>query len=210
MKKENKKEKPKKGHRGKKNSVQELLGIQHFTKYGLMTEHGELVFFQIAPTNISVLCCKRCIRCPAGYEAADLYRQRRCTQGKWGLYSDRECAYSPFCRRRSGRPGVSLCVRGGFLRGVFQERPGDRLSGRMRPYAESGGERPQRHVPERSGRTGYGLHGKHHRDTPGSDAQPSAADSGIQSGTRTGTNRWHISNASCLHGHGRGICAHGV
>ena len=55
MKKENKKEKPKKGRRGKKNSVQELLGIQHFTKYGLMTEHGELVFFQIAPTNISVL-----------------------------------------------------------------------------------------------------------------------------------------------------------
>lgn len=55
MKKENKKKKQKKGSRGKKNSVQELLGIQHFTKYGLMTEHGELVFFQIAPTNISVL-----------------------------------------------------------------------------------------------------------------------------------------------------------
>lgn len=47
------KKKQKRG--GKKNSVQELLGIQHFTKYGLMTEHGELVFFQIAPTNISVL-----------------------------------------------------------------------------------------------------------------------------------------------------------
>ena len=47
MKKENKKKKQKKGSRGKKNSVQELLGIQHFTKYGLMTEHGELVFFQI-------------------------------------------------------------------------------------------------------------------------------------------------------------------
>ena len=55
MKKEKKKKKQKKGSRGKKNSVQELLGIQHFTKYGLMTEHGELVFFQIAPTNISVL-----------------------------------------------------------------------------------------------------------------------------------------------------------
>ena len=55
MKKENKKKKQKKGSRGKKNSVQELLGIQHFTRYGLMTEHGELVFFQIAPTNIR--CC---------------------------------------------------------------------------------------------------------------------------------------------------------
>ena len=50
-----KKEKKKQKRGGKKNSVQELLGIQHFTKYGLMTEHGELVFFQIAPTNISVL-----------------------------------------------------------------------------------------------------------------------------------------------------------
>ena len=47
--------KKKKGKKGKKNSVQELLGIQWFTKYGIMTDHGELVFFQIAPTNISVL-----------------------------------------------------------------------------------------------------------------------------------------------------------
>ena len=45
----------KRGCGGKKNSVQELLSIQYFTKYGLMTEHGEMVFFQIAPTNISVL-----------------------------------------------------------------------------------------------------------------------------------------------------------
>ncbi len=40
--------------KGKRNSVQELLGIRHFTNYGLMTESGELVFFRIAPTNISV------------------------------------------------------------------------------------------------------------------------------------------------------------
>lgn len=49
------KKKTKKGKKNKKNSVQELLGIQRFTKYGLMTPYGELVFFQIAPTNISVL-----------------------------------------------------------------------------------------------------------------------------------------------------------
>lgn len=49
------KKKTKKGKKSKKNSVQELLGIQRFTKYGLMTPYGELVFFQIAPTNISVL-----------------------------------------------------------------------------------------------------------------------------------------------------------
>lgn len=44
-----------KDKRGKQNSVQELLGIQHFTDYGLMTGFGELVFFRVAPTNISVL-----------------------------------------------------------------------------------------------------------------------------------------------------------
>lgn len=38
-----------------KNSVQELIGIQTFTKRGLKTEKGELVYFLISPTNISVL-----------------------------------------------------------------------------------------------------------------------------------------------------------
>ena len=47
--------KKRKEKKGKRNSVQELLGIQHFTNYGLMTENGELVFFRVAPTNISVL-----------------------------------------------------------------------------------------------------------------------------------------------------------
>ena len=39
----------------KKNSVQDLLGIESFTKYGIQTRHGELLFFQVEPTNISVL-----------------------------------------------------------------------------------------------------------------------------------------------------------
>lgn len=38
-----------------KNTVQELLGINTFSKFGLKTAKGELVFFLIAPTNISVL-----------------------------------------------------------------------------------------------------------------------------------------------------------
>lgn len=38
-----------------KNSVQELIGIQTFTKKGLKTDKGELVYFLVAPTNISVL-----------------------------------------------------------------------------------------------------------------------------------------------------------
>lgn len=45
----------KKTKRSKGNSVQELMGIQRFTKYGLLTNAGELVFFQVTPTNISVL-----------------------------------------------------------------------------------------------------------------------------------------------------------
>ena len=46
--------KQKKKKRGKK-SVQNLLGLQGFTTYGLKTTGGELVFFSIQPTNISVL-----------------------------------------------------------------------------------------------------------------------------------------------------------
>ncbi len=46
--------KQKKKKRGKK-SVQNLLGLQGFTAYGLKTAGGELVYFAIQPTNISVL-----------------------------------------------------------------------------------------------------------------------------------------------------------
>lgn len=38
-----------------KNTVQELIGIETFTKRGLKTKYGELVYFLISPTNISVL-----------------------------------------------------------------------------------------------------------------------------------------------------------
>ena len=36
-------------------SVQELIGIESFTRYGVQTAKGEIVFFSVAPTNISVL-----------------------------------------------------------------------------------------------------------------------------------------------------------
>ena len=36
-------------------SVQGLLGLRGFTRYGLSTTQGELLLFQVAPTNISVL-----------------------------------------------------------------------------------------------------------------------------------------------------------
>ncbi|MGN0653703.1 MAG: hypothetical protein ACI4KD_02145 [Oscillospiraceae bacterium] len=36
-------------------SVQELLGIKTFSTYGLKTSKGELLFYQVVPTNISVL-----------------------------------------------------------------------------------------------------------------------------------------------------------
>ncbi len=39
----------------KGSSVQELLGIKSFTRYGLSTTSGELVFYLVSPTNISVL-----------------------------------------------------------------------------------------------------------------------------------------------------------
>ena len=39
----------------KGSSVQDLLGIKTFTRYGLSTTSGELVFYLVSPTNISVL-----------------------------------------------------------------------------------------------------------------------------------------------------------
>ena len=44
------KQKKKKG-----SSVQDLIGIKTFSKYGLKTNKGELLFYLVAPTNISVL-----------------------------------------------------------------------------------------------------------------------------------------------------------
>lgn len=42
--------KKKKGH-----SVQEFIGAKTFTKYGLLTTRGGLLFYLVTPTNISVL-----------------------------------------------------------------------------------------------------------------------------------------------------------
>ena len=47
------KEKSQKKRKGR--SVQDFVGIKTFTKYGLMTQRGELLFFLVSPTNISVL-----------------------------------------------------------------------------------------------------------------------------------------------------------
>lgn len=47
-----KKEKPQKK---KGRSLQEIVGIRTFTKYGLDTNRGELLFYMVSPTNISVL-----------------------------------------------------------------------------------------------------------------------------------------------------------
>ena len=43
------------GKKKKGRSTQELMGIQNFTRYGLATSRGELLFFLVSPTNISVL-----------------------------------------------------------------------------------------------------------------------------------------------------------
>lgn len=48
-----KKKKQKKKTKGR--SVQELIGVKTFTTYGLETTRGELLFYLVAPTNISVL-----------------------------------------------------------------------------------------------------------------------------------------------------------
>lgn len=52
-KKRKRQEKRRKKPRGR--SVQELMGIRGFTRYGLATTGGELLFFRVSPVNISVL-----------------------------------------------------------------------------------------------------------------------------------------------------------
>lgn len=47
------KKQQKKKRRGQ--SVQELIGVRRFSKYGLLTNRGEMIFFLVSPTNISVL-----------------------------------------------------------------------------------------------------------------------------------------------------------
>ncbi len=51
--KQPKQEKQQKKRKGR--SVQEFIGVKTFTKYGLMTQKGELLFYLVSPTNISVL-----------------------------------------------------------------------------------------------------------------------------------------------------------
>ena len=49
------KEKHQKKKKWRRFSVQDLIGAKNFTRYGVLTAWGELVMYQVAPTNISVL-----------------------------------------------------------------------------------------------------------------------------------------------------------
>ena len=45
----------KKENNGKGASVQALIGVKAFSEYGVMTSRGEMLFFYVTPSNISVL-----------------------------------------------------------------------------------------------------------------------------------------------------------
>ena len=49
------KEKRQKKKKWRRFSVQDLIGAKSFTRYGILTAWGEVVMYQVAPTNISVL-----------------------------------------------------------------------------------------------------------------------------------------------------------
>lgn len=49
------KEKRQKKKKWRRFSVQDLIGAKSFTRYGILTAWGEMVMYQVAPTNISVL-----------------------------------------------------------------------------------------------------------------------------------------------------------
>ena len=48
-------EKHQKKKKWRRFSVQDLIGAKSFTRYGILTAWGEVVMYQVAPTNISVL-----------------------------------------------------------------------------------------------------------------------------------------------------------
>lgn len=48
-------EKHQKKKKWRRFSVQDLIGAKNFTRYGVLTAWGEVVMYQVAPTNISVL-----------------------------------------------------------------------------------------------------------------------------------------------------------
>ena len=49
------KEKRQKKKKWRRFSVQDLIGAKNFTRYGVLTAWGEVVMYQVSPTNISVL-----------------------------------------------------------------------------------------------------------------------------------------------------------
>lgn len=49
------KEKRQKKKKWRRFSVQDLIGAKNFTRYGILTAWGEVLMYQVAPTNISVL-----------------------------------------------------------------------------------------------------------------------------------------------------------
>ena len=49
------KEKRQKKKKWRRFSVQDFIGAKNFTRYGVLTAWGEVVMYQVAPTNISVL-----------------------------------------------------------------------------------------------------------------------------------------------------------
>ena len=57
-----KKEKQQKKKKGQ--SVQDMMGIQTFTKYGLMTDKGELLFYLVRTTEyMCIILCERAYTC---------------------------------------------------------------------------------------------------------------------------------------------------
>ena len=74
-----KKEKGTRQKKKKGRSTQELLGIKTFTKYGLAVGKYELLFYMIAPTNISVLSRANIeikIHHPVSYTHLDVYKRQ--------------------------------------------------------------------------------------------------------------------------------------
>lgn len=70
-------------------SVQDLIGIKTFTDYGIVTNRGELLFYLVTPTNISVLSAANSQSRPNILRTAFIYLFFGAARNKYAAYTVR-------------------------------------------------------------------------------------------------------------------------
>ena len=146
-----------------KNSVQGLIGLERFTKYGVKTDKAEIAFFSVEPTNISVLSAAN-----IDVKIHHLNRRLRIHRGS--------PVHGGHSHLRGLHPQAVLCRRGlpygladlGGAAGAGPVHPAERAVFPVYHVASvgAGGRRKAGPPPEMGRRAGPGVRGPEHRCWP--------------------------------------------